>query len=576
MQGNFGFLYLRILCLGGLLLVAVAANAQRSDSQPAQPDSTNSQKASKKTSKKSKKTAQKPAENSKQEQAAATAPIKSISDAWSELLQGTIPSLPVGQTVGVTQNPVQKRAAGDFLDHFFFETQTEYWRTNTYFTGNPTATGVINTPDTGTSNPNGIPDPSVFQPSSNEMYSFMNWGTRGWLSDRVNTDFSFRYHQDLTHVNPGAPAQDLINAFPGNRLFELLSGYVEINGLPSDGAFAGTSLRLGRQDVYGAELATLDGASFTANRRKYSYTIFGGRRFTYFSDPYQRAVGGANFTYRINDNSSFEYDGLFYIKGTHLFTYRRRMQHWLFNTHLKMVGSYPVDYVASGIWTPADGKSTVNVGFTQKITNRDYFYDYTLNARDLSPSNPLLRLYLGPLSPYSQIVFEARRTFTPRIELGGGVWIRRLTDSKNQGPFDTSFQDYHVNAQVFPWRDIKTYFEFHERDSDRLSPFPSSTFDDISAAGETKIRDFTLEFGRSFAEGRISLRGGGYYRLINFQDRFLVINHSHDEGLLGRAQFKVDQRTRIYFDYSLDSDFFIFAPSVRDAQVMRLGVAWRF
>jgi hypothetical protein len=576
MLENSGFTHLRILALGALLLFSAGASAQQPDSQQAKPQSKEAQQAPKKNGKKAKKSDPKADENPKPGQASTPSPAKNISDAWSELLQDTIPKLPAGQTVGVAQNAVEKRAGGDFLDHFFYETRTEYSRTNTYFSGQPTATGVINAAPTGSFNPSGIPDPADFQPSANEMYSFMNWGTRGWLSPRINTSFSFRYHSDLTHVDQGAPAQDFTNTFTGNRLYELMSGYVEINGLPTDGILAGTSLRVGRQDVYGAELATLDGASFTAIRRKYSFAIFGGRRFTYFSDPVQRAMGGANFTYRISDDSSFEYDGLLYIKGSQVFTYRRRMPRFLFNTHLKMIGGYPIDYVANGIWTPADGKTTVSLGFTQKITDKDFFYDYTNNATDLDPHNPLFRLNLGPLSPYSQVVVEARRSFTRRINLGGGVWIRRLTESKNQGPFDTSFQDYRLDAQFFPVRDIKTFFEYHERDSDRLSPFPSTTFDDITAAGETRIQDFTLELGRDFEKGRISLRGGGYYRLMNFQDRFLFLNHLHNDGLLGRVQFKVDQRTRMFFDYSLDSDFFAFAPSIRNAQILRLGMDWKY
>jgi hypothetical protein len=551
-----------ILCVVGFLLFATGLPAQTPDSKGG-------------TAADNQQPSQQAQQTSPDAQETAAPSPASVVDAWSGLLQNVIPGTTVDPTVGVAQHPVEKRAAGGFLDHFFMEDRTEYWRTQTSFTGLPTPTGVINVAPTGTFNPNGIPDPSVFQPNTNEMYSFLNLGTRGWLSDRLNTNFAFRYEQDITHVNVGAPGQALINTFNGNRLFEVMSGYVEINGLSSDGIFAGSSLRLGRQDVYGSELAELDGASFTFNRPRYSLTLFGGRRFTYFSNPGQRAVGGLNLLIRLNDDSSFEYDGLVYITGTHTFTYRRHFRNLILNTHFRMVGGYPVDWVGTGIWTP-DAKSTVSLSLKQKITNRDYFYDYTLNARDLDPHNPLLRLYLGPLSPYSQIVVDARRAFTPRIELGGALWLRALTNSVNQGPFDTSFQDYRFDAQLIPARDVRTYFEYHERDSDRLAPFPSAQFDDVSRTGETLVRDLSLEAGRSFGEGRVTVRGGGFYRMIKFQDRFLIINNAHDKGLLGRAQLKLDQRTRLYFDYDLDSDFFVFAPDIQHAQTFRLGLAWRY
>jgi hypothetical protein len=125
-------------------------------------------------------------------QPAAVTSSQNVEQAWSDLLQGTIPQTQVDPTLAVPQSPPEKRAAGDFLDHFFFEDHSEYWRTQTAFTRFPTATGVINAVPGLVTNPNGIPDPSVFQPSNNEFHNFMDLGTRGWLSDRVNTDFSLR------------------------------------------------------------------------------------------------------------------------------------------------------------------------------------------------------------------------------------------------------------------------------------------------------------------------------------------------------------------------------------------------
>jgi hypothetical protein len=510
--------------------------------------------------------------------AAAQQSAPSMADAWGGILQDAVPAAHPDVALSVQQVPGHPGAGGDFVNHLFFETRTEYWRTQTDFSGQPTITGVINATPTGTFNPAGIPDPSVFQPSTNEMYSFLNFGTRGWGSDRVNTDFSMRYRTDLDFVNPGSPGLDILNTFHGSRKFELQTGYIEINGKAGDGFFAGSSLRLGRQYVYGAELASLDGVSFNHNRPKYSVTVFAGRRFTYYSDPDQRAIGGLDFVYRLGHSASLEYSGLFYVKGSHTFSYRQRLpKDWLFSSYFKMVGSHPVDFSASALWAPSNGKTTVRLGFFQKLTNQDYFYDYTYTVRDLDPYNTLQRLYLGPLSPYSQFTLDAHRAITPRLRLGGTLWIRRLNDDTNdQGPFDASFQDYRVDAQVFPWKRIETFLEYHERDVNRKNPVPSATFDDVTASGETKIQDFSLQVGKSFAEGRLSIRGGGFLRRLRFQDRFFFIDDAQDKGWLGNAAVRLDQRTRVYFDYSLDTDYFVWRPSIKNGQVFRLGIDWKY
>ena len=52
------------------------------------------------------------------------------------------------------------------------------------------------------------------------------------------------------------------------------------------------------------------------------------------------------------------------------------------------------------------------------------------------------------------------------------------------------------------------FLDYHQRDSDRVAPRSPATFDDISAVGETKVQDMSLELGRSFAGGPRELEGG--------------------------------------------------------------------
>jgi hypothetical protein len=239
-----------------------------------------------------------------------------------------------------------------------------------------------------------------------------------------------------------------------------------------------------------------------------------------------------------------------------------------------MVGSAPVDFSSDAAWNPADGKTSLRLSFAQKITNNDYFYDYTYNQRGFTP--PLVRLYLEALSPHSQFVIDASREISSRLRLGGAVWVRWLNDSQNIGPFDTSFQDYRAYAQVFPWNKMDLLFEFHDHESDRpTSPTPT-LFDDLSTTGETKVQDYSLEIGRSFMDGRLNLRAGGFYRLLNFQGQFTVITNARDKGVLANASFKLNSRTRFYLDYGLDTDYIVFRPDIQNSQTFRFGLAWSY
>ena len=85
-------------------------------------------------------------------------------------------------------------------------------------------------------------------------------------------------------------------------------------------------------------------------------------------------------------------------------------------------------------------------------------------------------------------MIDARRSFTSYLHLGASVWVRRLNDKSDEGPFDTSFEDYRVNSQIYPWRKLETFLEYHQRNSDRLSPLNATEFDDLSGTGETSVR----------------------------------------------------------------------------------------
>jgi hypothetical protein len=155
--------------------------------------------------------------------------------------------------------------------------------------------------------------------------------------------------------------------------------------------------------------------------------------------------------------------------------------------------------------------------------------------------------------------------------------VRRLDDKIDTGPFDTSFQDYRAHAQIFPWNKTDVLIEYHLRNSDdRKTTTPPTVFDDLTGTGETKVQDISLEFGRSFMDGRLSVRAGGFYRLLNFRDQFTVITDARDKGVLANASFNLDSRTRLYMNYGLDTDYPVFRPSIQNSQTFRFGMAWRY
>jgi hypothetical protein len=498
-----------------------------------------------------------------------------IGQAWDDVIQNALPQAPVDPVLQQPQPPGAKASAANIANHFYFESHTDFERYQTYFTGQPTITGVIDAPITNISNTAGIPYPIAFQPDANRIYSFVDFGTRGYLSDHINTHFALRYDQDLTHVDIGSPAENINEVSQSNRRIELLNASLEFNSNLTGGS--GVSFQIGRQNVYGAEIASFDGGSFTLNRPLFELTLYGGRRFSYFSDPDQREIGGGNLLLRTGKDTTVELETLWYIRGTNKIVVRHRIgARWQVSSYFRAYGGAPVDFDAQALYSPSNGHTTLRLGFFQKLSDNDYDYDYTVNARDLNPNDPLLRLNLGPIAKYAQYTIEAHHQINSSLRAGGSAIIRLLNNTETQGPYDTSFEDYKAGVQYFPLRKVETSFEYHQRNSNRLSPLGATTFDDVTDAGETSVKDVTGEIGRSFGEGRFYVSGGMYYRRISMQDRFYYIDNIHQSGALASAWFKIDHHSRLSFDYSLDNDFFLFMPDIKNSQMFRVGLAWRY
>ena len=501
-----------------------------------------------------------------------------IKQAWDGLMAATIPKMEPDPALVVAQPGFRRNSVDAFRNSFFFHGHSEFIHSRTTYTGLPTVTDVIDAPIRELADPDGVPFPQAFQPSSSRVYSFMNFGTRGFGSERINTSFSFRYRQDITRVSSGSPLLTILNTFGGNRRLELTSGYIDVNGLDLPGGKPGMSLRFGRQSVYGAELAAIDGISASMAMGPVSLALFGGRRFTYFSSPEQRAIGGGSLLLRLPGSSAIEYQSFFYIQGSHVVTFRKRLaRSWSWRTRFKAIGGQPVDLGDRLTFLPPDGKTSLRIEYFRKLSDHDFLFDHSINAEDNDFFNRRARLRLGPVQPYGQVTLAARREIIRQLSLGSAVVIRRLTDAvEDAGPFATSFWDWRGNSRVYPWRHVEVIVEGHLRSADRQSPSTIAGISDVTRSGETRLLDLSFEVRRSLLGDRCLATVGGFYRRLDLQNRFVTVDRARAIGIIAGAAVEVAPRTELSFQYSLDDDFFLFRPSIEDSQVLRLGVRWRY
>ncbi|MBA3916732.1 MAG: hypothetical protein H0X25_23375, partial [Acidobacteriales bacterium] len=73
--------------------------------------------------------------------AAPPPPTPTISSAWAGVLDNASVPAAADPQLNLPQVPLEKKwSQDDFLNHLFFESRTDYRRTQTFFTGQPTLT----------------------------------------------------------------------------------------------------------------------------------------------------------------------------------------------------------------------------------------------------------------------------------------------------------------------------------------------------------------------------------------------------------------------------------------------------
>ncbi len=60
------------------------------------------------------------------------------------------------------------------------------------------------------------------------------------------------------------------------------------------------------------------------------------------------------------------------------------------------------------------------------------------------------------------------------------------------------------------------------------------------------------------------------------QDQFFYLTDLHQSGWLAGGWWKFDSHARLFADYDLDNDFFLFMPDLKNSRALDAGVSWKY
>jgi opacity protein-like surface antigen len=165
---------------------------------------------------------------------------------------------------------------------------------------------------------------------------------------------------------------------------------------------------------------------------------------------------------------------------------------------------------------------------------------------------------------------------TQKFGVGGTLWVRKVNDREDEGPFDNSFQEYHVNADYFPTSALEVGAEYRFRHLSRDNPEHAQFFFDIGREGEKKFHEVYANAAYHFLGSRLTLEGGLFYRRFDTQSRLISLEGADTTGYTAGIKWRIARDYKLLLEYGFDKELAFLNPDIDYTQQFRVRFEWRF
>ncbi|PLX40637.1 MAG: hypothetical protein C0608_08460 [Deltaproteobacteria bacterium] len=344
----------------------------------------------------------------------------------------------------------------------------------------------------------------------------LDWMTRlsadyKWRGE-LDVDFStlLWYGADLDGGSGDEPTVDMLDTYSSSDTLRVYRASANMQLSEIVGA------TVGRQDVWSAERATLDGVSLTF-KSPCGYMegeIFGGSRVSFYSDPDEDDIYGINFELRPSASTRFTFEDIYYLENTFeaavvqkfgsLATGRIAYRHF---------DESPVELSAEAVVNGWENGQAIFT-YKRKLSDADdsYGFDYTaFGDEDVDALN------FGTFAPYADYSVELRQIFGEFFAYGK---LRRhnLIDEDDEDEYNTDFNEatagigykkgtLRVDAEVNRWVESRFRNDLDEENSWGWALLGEKKFEGGYKAGASVAQQTYDALGKKRDTSGVSLWG---------------------------------------------------------------------
>ncbi|MDF1555781.1 MAG: hypothetical protein P1P84_22090 [Deferrisomatales bacterium] len=266
----------------------------------------------------------------------------------------------------------------------------------------------------------------------------------GW--DRLNFAGLLYYSKDLDGTSASGIYKDLLDSYDDRQQWQLYRAALRYRA----DAY-GLALTAGRQEVWGAEVVTLDGARLDlAPCRWVSLDLYGGRRASFYSDPDTEAVYGGDLELRPWQGGSLQLRDLYYLANSLELAVVQVVRGWgSGRAALRMIGNDARDATLSAHLYPwREGE--VHLHYLRVY--KDYDYDFTSDDDDLVPA-----LELGEQQPYADYGLTVRQGLLDVAGIGARLRRHNVIQASDEDATNVDFNEGALLGDLtgWPWKGLR-------------------------------------------------------------------------------------------------------------------------
>jgi hypothetical protein len=250
------------------------------------------------------------------------------------------------------------------------------------------------------------------------------------------------YGADVDGTAAGSPFTDLLDTYGGRdevRVYRALLDY-EVN--------EHLTVKAGRQNVTGAERATLDGAlaAFESGCGHFEVELFAGRRVSFYSDPNEKTIYGGNVQLRPTPTTRLRLMDLYYIENSfEAEIFQKLGRFGLARVGYRQFGGEPLE-VGGELETPLWGDAEMTLFYQRKLSdaNETYGYDYTAFKNENAAA-----LGFGSFASSSDYGVEFRQGLFNSLLYGyAKARFHNVLDEADEDEYNTDFTEVTAGAQL--------------------------------------------------------------------------------------------------------------------------------